>query len=66
MFNPNELTAAAQIVLEIIKQSPGDEIVGKTKIFMAFYFAHLFYAADSTGYPSEWPIVKNAQWSRHR
>jgi len=47
-----------RVVLEIIKQSAGDEIESKTKLFKAFYFAHLYYAAEATDYLTDWPIVK--------
>lgn len=53
-----EFERAKAVVLEIIRQSTGDEIVGKTKLFKAFYFAHLFYAKENARYLSEWPIVK--------
>jgi hypothetical protein len=49
---------ARRVILEIIRQSAGDRIEGKTKLFKAFYFAHLFYAQDKTSYLSEWPIVR--------
>ena len=49
---------AQQVLLEIARQSPGDEVKGKTKLFKIFYFAHLFYAAESPGYLTEWPIVR--------
>jgi len=49
---------AKQILLEIIRQSSGDEITGKVRFFKAFYFAHLFYAEDNANFLSEWPIVK--------
>ncbi len=49
---------ARRVILEIVRQSPGDEIVGKAKVFKTFYFAHLFYASRSGGYLTDWPIVK--------
>jgi hypothetical protein len=49
---------AARVVLEIVCQSPGDEIVGKGRLFKAFYYAHLFYAVESAGFLTDWPIVK--------
>ncbi len=49
---------AKQVVAEIVRQSPGDELAGKVKLFKAFYFAHLYYARDTVGYLTEWPIVK--------
>lgn len=53
-----DLDKAARVVFEIIRQSPGDEIVGKTRVFKAFYFAHLFYARANQGFLTDWPIVK--------
>ena len=49
---------AKQVLLELIRQSRGDEICGKTRLFKAFYFAHLFYAKENANFLSEWPIVK--------
>jgi len=49
---------AKRVIAEIIRQSPGDELGGKVKLFKAFYFAHLYYASDCIGYLTEWPIVK--------
>jgi hypothetical protein len=49
---------AKRVILEIVRQSPGDEIEGKTRLFKAFYFAHLYYAAKSADYLTDWPIVK--------
>jgi len=49
---------AEQVILEIARQSPGDEIIGKTRVFKAFYLAHLFYADEFPGYLTEWPIVR--------
>ncbi|OHB80487.1 MAG: hypothetical protein A2W31_01035 [Planctomycetes bacterium RBG_16_64_10] len=49
---------AKRVILEIVRQSPGDAVKGKARIFKAFYFAHLYYAAEHFGYLTEWPIVK--------
>ncbi|MEE8451029.1 MAG: Panacea domain-containing protein [Thermoguttaceae bacterium] len=49
---------AKQIILEITKQSSGNECAGNVRLFKIFYFAHLVYARHETGYLSEWPIVK--------
>ncbi len=57
-YRSEDLQLAKQIVLEIVRQSPGDEIVGKVKLFKAFYFAHLYFAKLNAGLLSEWPIVK--------
>lgn len=49
---------AARVILEIIRQSAGDAIEGKTRLFKAFYFAHLFYAIENSSCLTEWPIVR--------
>jgi hypothetical protein len=54
---PQDKIRAEQVIYEIIRQMRG-ELVGKTKLFKAFYFAHLIYAENSTGFLSEWPIVR--------
>lgn len=48
---------AKRVLLEIARQSNGGAVEGKTRVFKAFYFAHLFYAAEYVGYLTEWPIV---------
>lgn len=52
---------AAKVLLEIIRRSAGDEIEGKTRLFKAFYFAHLYYAKRATDYLTDWRIVKMPQ-----
>ena len=54
----SEIRRTQRVLLEIARQSPGDEIVGRTKLFKTFYFAHLFYALESPGFLTEWPIVR--------
>ena len=49
---------AARVLLEIIRQSQGDKIVGKTRLVKAFHLAHLYYAHGSVDYLTDWPIVK--------
>lgn len=53
-----KMRRAQQVLLEIARQSIGDAIIGKTKLFKTFYFAHLYYAKDNPGYLTEWPIVR--------
>ncbi len=55
---PRDMRRAQQVLLEIARQSTGDAIVGKTKLFKTFYLAHLYYATNSPGYLTEWPIVR--------
>jgi hypothetical protein len=54
-MGPNK-ELAKRVILEIIRQSGGD--IGKTKLFKAFWLAHLFYARMARGYLSDWPIVR--------
>lgn len=49
---------ARQIILEIIRQSAGHSVVGRTRLYKAFYFAHLYYLQDSGEFLSGWPIVR--------
>jgi hypothetical protein len=56
-YRKEDFQRAKQVVLEIVRQSTGDEIVGKVKLFKAFYFAHLYFATSNAGLLSEWPIV---------
>ncbi len=55
-FNDSE--RATRVILELIRQADGDSIEGKTRLFKAFYFAHLYYALDNSDYLTEWPIVR--------
>ena len=47
---------AKQVILHILKRAGGS--LGKSKLFKAFWLAHLFYAKDSPGYLSGWKIVR--------
>jgi|SRR5579864_352698 len=51
-----ERNRAKQIILQILRQAGGS--LGKTKLFKAFWLAHLFYAKKSTGYLSGWKIIR--------
>jgi hypothetical protein len=51
-----ERDRAKRVILEILRQAGGS--LGKTKLFKAFWLAHLFYAKNSTGYLSGWKIVR--------
>jgi hypothetical protein len=48
---------AKQIILQILKQSD-DGSLGKTKLFKAFWLAHVLYPKKNPGYLSAWPIVR--------
>jgi hypothetical protein len=48
---------AKQIILEIIRQA-GGVLKYKTRLYKAFYYAHLRFADTQPGYLSTWPIVR--------
>ncbi|MBI3406759.1 MAG: hypothetical protein HY040_00180 [Planctomycetes bacterium] len=51
---------AQRVVLGLIRETNGiwDS---KTKLFQAFYFAHLYYARDFPGILTDWPIAHMTQ-----
>jgi hypothetical protein len=49
-------TRAKRIIWEILRQAGGE--FGKTKLFKAFWLAHLYYSKIARGYLSDWPIVR--------
>lgn len=48
---------AEQVVIEIVRQAEG-ELSAKTRLFKAFYFAHLAYFDDNPGILTDWPIAR--------
>ena len=50
-------TTAQDLVLEVLKNAD-NEWTGKTRLFKAFYFAHLYYARDNPGRLTKWPIAR--------
>ncbi len=50
-------TKAQEVILEILRHNDG-EWTGKTKLFKAFYFAHLYYANEEPGMLTDWPIAR--------
>jgi len=48
---------AKRVILEIVHLS-GGELTGTTRLYKAFYFAHLYFAEGASGYLTDWPIVK--------
>lgn len=52
--------AAQAVVLEILRKAEG-EWTGKTKLYKAFYFAHLYYGAERPGLLTDWPIARMPQ-----
>jgi hypothetical protein len=53
---PPNRDRAKRIILEIVRQA-GDGI-GKTKLYKAFWLAHLYYVKGQKGYLSDWPIIR--------
>ena len=47
---------AKRIILEIVSQA--GEGIGRTKLFKAFWLAHLYYANKENGYLSDWPVIR--------
>ena len=47
---------AKRIITEILRHCP--QGIGKTKLFKAFWLAHLFYANEQPGFLSDWPVVR--------
>lgn len=47
---------AKEVFVEILRQADG-WIVGKTRLFKAFYLAHLYYFRQNSGLLTDWPIV---------
>lgn len=52
-----EKELAKQIIVEIIRQA-GGVLDFKTRLFKAFYHAHVHFADNQPGYLSSWPIVR--------
>lgn len=53
----NEANQAKQVILELIRAA-GGSWAGKTKLYKAFYLAHLYYADREPGFLTSWPIVR--------
>src|SRR4051812_11085828 len=53
-------TTAQAVLLEILRLADG-EWSGKTRLFKAFYFAHLYYAMDRPEGLTNWPIARMPQ-----
>lgn len=52
---------AKNIIVELVRQSPGNELSGKLRLYKAFYFSHLYFTRENCDYLSEWPIVRMPQ-----
>ena len=53
-------TNAQQVILQLLQNAAGSWD-GKTKLFQAFYFAHLYYARQEPGLLTDWPILRLPQ-----
>ncbi len=48
---------AQQIILGLIRQA-GGSLSSRTRLYKAFYIAHLYYFQNSPGLLSTWPVVR--------
>jgi Protein of unknown function (DUF4065) len=53
-------TDAKRVLVELIRKADG-EVTGKTRLFKAFYFAHLIYFENNPGLLTNWPIARMPQ-----
>lgn len=51
---------AKRIIVEILRQA-GPAGLGTTKVYKAFWLAHLYYAQAARGYLSDWPVIRMPQ-----
>ncbi len=56
-MNMLDVDRAKQVLVELIRAA-GGEWTGLTKLYKAFYLAHLYYADSAPGYLTNWPIVR--------
>ena len=49
--------AAKRVICQILAAS-GGKLAGKTRLYKAFYFAHLYYWRDNTRFLTDYPIVR--------
>jgi len=57
MMNMLDTGRAKQVLVELIRAA-GGEWTGKTRLYKAYYLAHLYYAETEPGYLTNWPMVK--------
>jgi hypothetical protein len=53
-------TDAKRVILELLRKADG-EVTGKTRLFKAFYYAHLIYFEKNPGLLTSWPIARMPQ-----
>lgn len=51
---------AQDVIIEIMRKA-GGELTGKTRLYKAFYFAHLLYSQEFPELLTAWPIVRMPQ-----
>jgi hypothetical protein len=56
-WNTGEESDRAKLIILLILKLAGGSL-GKTKLFKAFWLAHLIYSKDRPGYLSTWKIVR--------
>ena len=56
-MNMLDMDRAKQVLVELIRAA-GGEWTGKTRLYKAYYLAHLYYAETEPDYLTNWPVVK--------
>lgn len=56
-MNMLDMDRAKQVLVELIRAA-GGEWTGKTRLYKAYYLAHLYYAETEPGYLTNWPVLK--------
>jgi hypothetical protein len=56
-MNMLETDRAKHVLVELIRAA-GGQWTGKTRLYKAYYLAHLYYAEAEPGYLTNWPVVK--------
>ena len=57
MRTSHETKRAKKIIVELVRQK-GTPFHNKSDLFLAFWRAHLNYAATNAGYLSSWPMIR--------
>jgi hypothetical protein len=56
-MNMLDVDRAKRVLVDLIRAA-GGEWRRKTRLYKAYYLAHLFYAEAETGDLTNWPVVK--------
>ena len=56
-MNMLDTDRAKRVLVELIRAA-GGEWTGKTRLYKAYYLAHLYYAETESGFLTNWPVVR--------